>query len=495
MAATIRASTAPTATLNPSSPASTAIGDLVLVFTWTVVAGNGVPTHTLQGGFTEIRSHAHDDSSTDGRLSVAYKVAAANGANGYQAYTSSAGTSISGIVVLTVGTWEQANVLLIGDQQNSITGTTNGAPDPAAITTAQAQSLVLQIGAWHYGSTSTTTTVTVPTNYAAVTEVAGAAVGELAIAQRTIANSGTAENAAAWGDNTTPNGTVAMTIAFRPRNVSITADAVSMALTVNDAGLTAQRKITAATDPVVVTGTSTELSRRVPMTAIVGALTLAVNDTGVMAQRLLIAAAAAFALSSNASGLTAQHRLSAATATFTLAGNDATLTYTPADAGYTMLAGTGSFSMAGSATALLRGYRLAAACGAFVEAGSAAGLTVARKLSVSVGAVVETGRAVTFARGQVMTVVSEQFSCVGGDVSFAIGKGMPAASYPIALTGPSVPLAAHRGIGATSAAFLVTGNDALRGVNVPIETEQTLVPLQRPTVFIAGRRRRRRLHP
>src|SRR3972149_6635226 len=98
----VRGNTAATATNTPTSPASTQIGDLVLVFMWTR-AGAGIPTHTLQSGFATIRSHSHNDGNTDGRLSLAYKIATAAGAQPYNAYTSSTGTDFSGICVLIGG--------------------------------------------------------------------------------------------------------------------------------------------------------------------------------------------------------------------------------------------------------------------------------------------------------------------------------------------------------------------------------------------------------
>src|SRR5688572_8152388 len=102
MAAVVRASTAATATNSPSSPASTEVGDCVIVVHWTR-GGAGEPTHTKQSGFEEIRSHAHNDGSTDGRLSVAYKIATSSGANAYNTYVSNTGTDYAGIVVLKKG--------------------------------------------------------------------------------------------------------------------------------------------------------------------------------------------------------------------------------------------------------------------------------------------------------------------------------------------------------------------------------------------------------
>lgn len=215
MAATIRGSTAATATNSPTSPASTQVGDLVLVIHWTRGAA-GVPTHTLQSGngFVEVRSHSHDDGSTDGRLSLAYKVATSAGANAYNAYTSNTGTDFAGIVVLTAGTYDPDT---IGDAQNSVTQTNNAVPNPASIVTPVADCLVLAIAAWHLGSAATVA-VTPPTNYGEVWEMAGSNTAELSVASRVIATA-TTEDPGTFGDDVAPNGTCSITVAFRPMAV------------------------------------------------------------------------------------------------------------------------------------------------------------------------------------------------------------------------------------------------------------------------------------
>src|SRR5690242_19048213 len=127
-APTIRGVTTDAAGGAATSPAGTQVGDLVIVVTWER-AGAGVPTHTLQGGngFVEIRSHSHDDSSTDGRLSIAYKVATASGAQSYQAYTTSTGSPTwwTGLLVLQTGTYSTTGIA-----SNSATNTGTQPPNP-----------------------------------------------------------------------------------------------------------------------------------------------------------------------------------------------------------------------------------------------------------------------------------------------------------------------------------------------------------------------------
>ena len=213
-APSIRGVTAPTNTVSPSSPSSTQVGDRVVVWTWTL-AGAGVPTHTLQSGFTEILSHSHDDGSTDGRLSCAYKDATSAGANTYQAYAES-GSGItgrlSGILVLQSGTFDTATPA--GALIASATQTTNAIPNPPALSgMPSADYLVAAVAAWH--TASATVTVTPPTNYTEQWEAAGANVGELSLATRALTGI-TAEDPGTFGDDVTPNGTAIMTIAFGP---------------------------------------------------------------------------------------------------------------------------------------------------------------------------------------------------------------------------------------------------------------------------------------
>jgi len=107
--------TAATATLAPTSNAATQVGDLVIVTTWSPTTVSGAPTHTLQAGFTEIITQAHEDGADDGRLSVAYKVATVAGASAYQAYTSNGtvGADFSGINVIKAGAYDLGNIVSV----------------------------------------------------------------------------------------------------------------------------------------------------------------------------------------------------------------------------------------------------------------------------------------------------------------------------------------------------------------------------------------------
>ncbi|MGE3767870.1 MAG: hypothetical protein AB7L94_36785, partial [Kofleriaceae bacterium] len=205
--------TTPTQTLAPQSDASTAVGDLVIVVTFTR-GGNGIPTHTLQSGFTEIRTQPHDDGNNDGRLSVAYRVATAAGAQAYQAYTASTGTSYSGLFVIRAGRFNIAQLL-----SAAVNSTSNNPPDAPAVGPVAANSLVLAIGGWHL-SQGTTVNTSSPTGFTEIWEVLGNNTVEMALGAALVA-SGATVNPAAFGDNTgNVNGTAAMTITIGLQNIA-----------------------------------------------------------------------------------------------------------------------------------------------------------------------------------------------------------------------------------------------------------------------------------
>ncbi len=460
MAATVRAATAPTAVLAQTSPAGTLIGDLVICITFGRGAA-GVPTHTCQTGsnFVEIRTHAHDDGSTDGRLSVAYKIATQNGAQSYQAYTSSlaAGSDWTAIVVLTVGTWENT-ALLIGDQQNSATLTTNAVPNPPAITTPQTQCLVLQIAAWHFASSLANTAVA-PSGYALVTEVAGAALADLAVAQLTKAAAGT-EDAAVWGDNQAPSGTVAMVIAFRPRAVTLAADLGTFAITGNDATLTGPpASITADVASFAIAGSTTGLTTQRLMAAVAASFAIAGSDADLTytpsTGSTLDVDAGAFAITGSATGLTVQRRADAEPGTFVVSTSTTDLR-----AAHAVSAAAVAFAVSGVGVAFATGKSLGVDAGSFVLSGSATGLQTARTFATDVGTFALTGSDAGLAASRGLTSAAGTFALAGGDVSFASGKGVTVDSGAFNLTASDVGLVATRVLGAALGEFGIGASSA-----------------------------------
>ena len=200
-----RTNTAPSATLAPTANAATQVGDLVIVFTWSI-NGNGIPTHTLQAGFTEITNRSIDDGNTDGRLSVAYRVATVAGAQTYQAYTSSGQTAVlSGIIVLRSGTFDTSGIV------SATTSDTNGGnrPNPPSITPVS-PSLVLAVGGWHFTS-SANANIGPTTGFTEQWEAPNPSNGELSVASAFAARTIDPDE---FSDNVTVNNSVAMTIAI-----------------------------------------------------------------------------------------------------------------------------------------------------------------------------------------------------------------------------------------------------------------------------------------
>jgi hypothetical protein len=150
--------TGATQTLAPTSAAATAVGDLVVVSTWSFVTNNAVITHTLQPGFTQILSSSLDDGSADARLSIAFKVATVAGAQTYQAYTSSAGTSFTGLVVLKAGTFD-ITLLSSGATASAVN---DRGPNPPAVGPVATPSIALVFGGWHFNGASGTIDGTLP---------------------------------------------------------------------------------------------------------------------------------------------------------------------------------------------------------------------------------------------------------------------------------------------------------------------------------------------
>jgi hypothetical protein len=196
-----------------SSPSDTSIGDLVVIFVWSQFTTTAT-THTIQAGYTTVRSHSHNDSTTCGRLSVATKVATAAGVQSYVPFTiasATAGQTCVGLITVTgantnaPGTWIQG----------SITDTSNAVPNPPSLTGLNSDVLVLAIAAWSV-TTAGTTSATGMANYTdRINGPTGSHVTHLAVSTRAMtALSNATEDPAAFSDNVAPNGTVAMTVAI-----------------------------------------------------------------------------------------------------------------------------------------------------------------------------------------------------------------------------------------------------------------------------------------
>lgn len=224
-APTIRGSTAPVSGLSTTSPGGTTAGDLVVCITWER-SGAGSPTHTVQtgSGFVEIRSHAHDDGSTDGRLSCAYKIAGSSGANSYQAYTTSgSGTVYTGCIVLTAGTY----TVTVLPPSNSDSGTTNAVPNPPSVAGLTGDYLMLAIAGWHLGSAVAVAATSPAGGYSETWEIAGSPDVELSLATKdALLLVNATEDPGTFNDDVAPNGTARMTVAIRSPVAHTTSAAV-----------------------------------------------------------------------------------------------------------------------------------------------------------------------------------------------------------------------------------------------------------------------------
>lgn len=231
----IRGQTAPVSGGTTTSPAGTQVGDLVIVYTFERLgaAAGTTLTHNSGAGFSNIRNHFHDDSSTDGALGVAYKVATQAGAQSYQGFTTSTGSPVwwTGCTVLTVGTFDTGTIVSAGVSQ-----TNNAVPNPPSATglTSAREYLVLAIAAWHLGS-SVTNAATAPTNYTNLVQLAGSATADLACSSRAITGA-TSEDPGTYGDDQAPNGTCSITVAIASPSLAQGNGAPALTLGASGAG-------------------------------------------------------------------------------------------------------------------------------------------------------------------------------------------------------------------------------------------------------------------
>jgi hypothetical protein len=281
----LRGQTAPVAGGSTTSPASTQVGDLVVVYTFERLAGAAGTTLSVNAGagFSQIRNHFHDDSSTDGALAVAYKVAAQGGAQSYQGFTSSTGTPVwwTGCTVLQANTYDASAIVSAGVSQ-----TNNATPNPPNVAglTSTRDYLVLAIAGWHLGS-ALANTATAPANYGDLVHLAGSATGDLACASRAVSGV-TSEDPAAFGDNQAPNGTCAITMAV-PNKAAPSQGTGTSALTLGSSGVgrTVRSGFAAAALVVLSAGVGHAPATAAAEGSGTGALSLATAGAGTSARR------------------------------------------------------------------------------------------------------------------------------------------------------------------------------------------------------------------
>jgi hypothetical protein len=201
--------------LSTTSPAATAVGDMVIVISWETRPNITPPAHTLQANFVELISNGdYTETGLSGRLSVAYTIATAAAANAYQAYTSDVGTTVrTGCIVLQAGTFSGTATDKGAAVATKAAATTNAAPNPPAVTLGVARDwLVIAIGGWCYSAASANT-ATVMANYANLQQYSASGLACVASAERALV-APISEDPAGYTDNSTPTGTASVTVAI-----------------------------------------------------------------------------------------------------------------------------------------------------------------------------------------------------------------------------------------------------------------------------------------
>jgi len=205
--------TAPTATLSPTSGATTAQNDLIIVTTWTTATNGVVPTHGLVNGFTLIASRELNENNNNNkaRMSVAFKLAPSAGGVAYEAFTSTNGTSFSGIMVVRDGTFDTATIAAttFADQDG------DAANPPNSPNVGSTPSIAFALGALHLGTSASNEDLEPPAatgpDFTEVWELSSNVAADMIAASRVL-TSGTIDPESIDDDVNTVQGSVAMTI-------------------------------------------------------------------------------------------------------------------------------------------------------------------------------------------------------------------------------------------------------------------------------------------
>jgi hypothetical protein len=173
----------------------------------------------------------------------------------------------------------------------------------------------------------------------------------------------------------------------------------------------------------------------------------------------LVAGSGSFALAGQAAGLNRQFNLSADGAAVSLAGQAASLL-----ALRNLTADQGSFALTGEAVAFARQVAIAAGTGSFALTGEAASLLAARVLALGNGSFALTGQAVQFTyTNAIYTLVAGVggFTVSGQDVELLVSRSpLVAAHATFTLTGFDAVFQYLRAIEAGYGSFVLTGLDA-----------------------------------
>ena len=172
----------------------------------------------------------------------------------------------------------------------------------------------------------------------------------------------------------------------------------------------------------------------------------------------LTAGSGSYSLTGTAASLTASRLLTAASGSYSLSGTSAGL-----NRSYTLTANTGSYSLSGTDISLSVSRLLSADSGAFVLTGTAAALLASRSISVESGSYTLNGTSISLALSRALTAASGTYSLSGTDAVLTVSRVLTAVSGSYALTGTDVTLtytpAGSYTLTAESGSYALSGSD------------------------------------
>ena len=168
----------------------------------------------------------------------------------------------------------------------------------------------------------------------------------------------------------------------------------------------------------------------------------------------LVAGAGSFSLAGQVVGLLYSRVMAADLGTTSLTGQDVTLTK-----GYPMAVGTGSFSLSGQDVGTVATRIMAAVNGNFTLGGQDVGLLFARLLSIGTGSLTETGQDVALLVSRLIAAANGTASLSGQDVALVMSRVLAASVGSTALSGQAVNLLYGRVIAAATGSYTLTGQD------------------------------------
>ena len=176
--------------------------------------------------------------------------------------------------------------------------------------------------------------------------------------------------------------------------------------------------------------------------------------------RVTLAGSGSYSVTGTAASLLRGRVAAAGAGSYSLAGTAATLT--KGSVAKTLVAGTGSYAVAGTAATLVHGWAIIAGLGSYAVAGSTAGTLRGRLVSANGGSYVITGTAVSLNRGKTLTAAAGSYVVTGTTTPLLLGKRATAGAGSYAVVGTAATLIRGKAVIASAGAYTVTGSDAAR---------------------------------